>query len=434
MMTNLLTNLKTRNIGLRFALLILGCLPAAVTLFLSGCGNSTGSPGGQGAGRPEEIPSVRVAEVTRQSVPLEYTTVGNVEAFATVSVKSQVSGDLVAVHFTEGDFVKKDQELFSIDPQPYEVALRQAEAALARSQAQREQASATVQRDRAEAENALREQKRNEPLISQKMISQEEYDLAETQAQALLASVAADEASLKAAEEAIQSAKADIDQARLYLGYCSIRSPLDGRTGSLLVNRGNLVRANDTSPLVIITQIQPVYVTFTLPEKHLADIRTHMAGEPLQVSAAIPGAEGEVPSGILSFVDSSVDTATGTIRLKGTFENTNQSLWPGQFVTVTLHLSVDENALTVPSEALQMGQSGYFVYIVKDDSTVEVRNVVPGESWNHLTVMKEGLEAGEQVIVDGLLRAAPGAKVQILTKSALSEPDKNEPLPAAEKE
>lgn len=434
MMKNPLIDYITKNIGLRFALFMLVCLPAVLTLFLSGCSDPTGNPGGPGTGRPKEIPPVRVAEVTRQSVPLQYFTVGNVEAFATVDIKSQVSGELVAVHFTEGDFVKKDQELFSIDAQPYQVALRQAEAALARSQAQREQASATLQRDRAEAENALREQKRNEPLISQKMISQEEYDQTQTQAQALQASVAADESALKAAEEAIQSAKADIDQAGLYLGYCSIRSPLDGRTGSLLVHGGNLVRANDTTPLVIITQIQPVYVTFTLPEKHLADIRTHMARGPLQVSAAIPGAEGEAPAGTLSFVDSSVDTSTGTIRLKGTFENADQRLWPGQFVTVTLHLSMLENAITAPSEAIQMGQSGYFAYVVRNDSTVEVRNVVPGETLNRLTVIREGLEPGEQVIVDGLLRAAPDAKVQVITEPALSGSDAPATVPEAEKE
>lgn len=413
--------------------LFLACFLAALLPFISGC-DSAKSAGGPGGGRPEEVPPVGVAEVTRQSVPVQLSAVGNVEAFATVGIKAQVSGELVAVHFTEGDFVKKDQELFSIAPEPYEVALHQAEAALAKAKAQREQAAATRERDRAQAENARREHARNEPLLSKKMISQEEYDQAEAAAQALNASVAAGQAAVAAAEEAIQGAQADIDEAKLYLGYCSIRSPLDGRTGSLLVHRGNLVRANDTNPLVVITQIQPVYVSFTMPEKHLSSIRDYMAGGPVRVTAAINETEGEPAAGTLSFVDSSVDAATGTIRLKATFENADQRLWPGQFVTVTLHLSLLENAVTAPSEAVQMGQSGYFSYVVKPDTTIEVRDVVAGESRDGVTVIEKGLEPGELVVVDGLLRAAPGAKVRIVTEPAQSGPEAGKAAPEAEKE
>lgn len=409
------------------------CACVVLTVIFPGCGSQTG-PAGPGGGRPEEVAPVRAAAVSSNNVPVQLTTVGSVEAFATVDMKAQVSGELTGVLFAEGDFVKKDQELFTIDPRPYEVALRQAEAALSRADAQREQAAANLERDRTQAENARREHERNAPLLSKQMISQEEFDQTETQAQALHASVAADQAAVKAAEDAIQSARADIDEARLYLGYCSIRSPLDGRTGSLLVHRGNLVRANDTNPLVVITQVQPVYVSFTVPEKHLADIRAYMAKGPVQVEAAITGTEGDPIPGILSFVDNTVDTATGTIRLKGTFENADQRLWPGQFVTVTLHLMVIENAVTAPTEAVQMGQSGYFAYVVKGDNTVEVRNVVPGENWNGLTVIREGLEPGEQVIVDGLLRAAPGAKVQVVKDPAAPGAGSEPPAPAAEKE
>ena len=379
-------------------------------LAYSGCTASKTADGPPGAGPTP----VRIGKVTRESVPVQITAVGNVEAFATVLVKAQVSGEVVDVHFVEGDYVRKDQPLFSIDSRPYEVALRQAEANLARSRAQREQAVAAKARDAAQARNARTEFERNEPLLAQKMVSQEEYDQAKANADALAAAVVANEAAIKAADEAIQAAQADIDEARLFLDYCNIRSPLDGRTGSLLIHKGNLVRANDTSPLVTITQVQPIYVTFAVPEKHLNDIRGFMAKGPLEAVAMLPGDGNQPPAGTLTFIDNEVDERTGTIRMKATFANEDQRLWPGQFVSVSLHMTVMDNAVVAPSEAVALGQDGYYVYVVKPDMSIQVRQVIPGDTWNNLTVIQEGLEIDESVVTDGLLRASPGAKVRII--------------------
>lgn len=384
-----------------------------LALGLSACHPQQVAGSGSPGTGPQEAP-VRVATVTRQTVPTQLAAIGNVEAYATVSVNAQVSGELTEVHFAEGDFVTKGQVLFSIDTRPYDVALRQAEANLARSQAQKEQATASRARDLAQAENARAELERNKPLLEQRMVSQEEYDQAKANAHALEAAVAADEAAIKAASEATQGALADIDQAKLYLDYCTIRAPLDGRTGSLLIHKGNLVRANDNNPLVVITQVQPIYVTFTLPEKHLAAIREFMAKGSLEVAAAISEDEESSATGVLSFVDNMVNETTGTIRLKATFENADQHLWPGQFVTVTVRMALSEDVVVAPAEAIQMGQGGYYAYVVNSDMTVEARPVVPGDTWNNLTVIREGLHADEAVVVDGLLRATPGAKVRIL--------------------
>lgn len=392
----------------------------ALLLGLAACNGQQGAGGGAPGRGPQETP-VRVAAVTRQTVPVQLTAIGNVEAYATVSVKAQVSGEITEVHFAEGDFVKKDQVLFSIDARPYEVALRQAEANLARSLAQKDQATASRARDAAQARNARSELERNRPLLEKRMVSQEEFDQVTANADALNAAVAADEAAIKAAEKAFQAAEADIDEAELYLEYCTIRSPMDGRTGSLLIHKGNLVRANDTNPLVVINQVQPIYVSFTLPEKHLAEIREFMAKGPLEVTAAVTEGEESPAAGVLSFVDNTINEMTGTIRLKATFQNTDLHLWPGQFVTVAVRIAVSENAIVAPAEAIQMGQSGYYAYVVKSDMTAEVRPVVPGDTWNNLTVVREGLHPEEIVVTDGVLRAAPGAKVRILSDTAEQE-------------
>lgn len=377
---------------------------------------SGAAPGGKGpGGPPKEAAPVRVAPVARESVPVQLGGVGNVEAYSTIAVKSQVSGEITDVLFQEGDVVTEGQILFIIDRRPFEVALAQAEANLSRAEAQRDQSAANKARDVAQERKAQADLKRDSDLVGKGMVSQEEFDQVKANSEAATAAVAADDAAIKAAERAIQAARASIEEAKLELDYCTIRSPLQGRTGSLLIHKGNLIRANDTSPLVVITQTQPIYVSFTLPERHLAAIREHMDKGPLEVKAMIPEREELVSTGMLTFIDNTVDETTGMIRLKATFENKDDLLWPGQFVSVALQMAVNEDALVVPADAVQMGQNGMFVYVVKPDMSVEMRIVKTGETWNGRTVITEGVQADESVVTDGLLRTAPGATVRIIT-------------------
>lgn len=403
--------LSWRILNMRLAGVLLAA-GAALTL-AAGCGKTAAGPGG--AAGPREPAPVRVGKVLQQSFPLEYQAVGNVEACSTIEVKSQVAGQIVKVHFSEGSVVDKDQVLFTIDPRPFEVALKQAEANRARAEAQLEQSAASKQRDAVQAENAQRDLERDKPLVEKNMVSREEFDQVKANAEALRAAVAADEAAVKAAAQSIQSAKAEIEDAKLQLDYCTVRSPIQGRTGSVLIHEGNLVRANDTSAMVVITQIKPIYVSFTLTEKKLPKIQEQMAKGPLAVSATIPGTEGPPEEGTLSFIDNAVNEDTGTIRMKATFANEAQRLWPGQFISVIMHVDVLADAVVVPSDAIRPGQSGSYAYVVKPDMTVEMRMVEMGDELNGLTIIREGLSPGEQVITDGQLRTAPGGSVRIVT-------------------
>jgi len=358
---------------------------------------------------------VRVATVERRSVPVALHTIGAVEAYSTIAVRAQVGGELLTDHFKEGDVVEQGQRLFSIDPRPYEVALKQAEANLDKAKAQAEQAKATLSKDRAQANNAQTELKRSETLLPKKMVSQEEHDQVQTNAQALQDAVLADEAAVQSAVESIRAAEAAIDDAKLRLEYCEIQSPIRGRTGSLQIHPGNLVKANDTTPLVTITQTEPIYVTFTLPEKHLSEVRKQMESGSLEVSAVLPGEENAPITGRLSFIDNTVNQATGTIRMKAVFENKDSRLWPGQFAEVRIQIAVLEKAVVAPSQAIQAGQMGAYAYVVKADLTVELRDVKTGESVDGMTVILEGLQPDETVVTDGQVRVKPGAAVSILS-------------------
>ncbi len=332
----------------------------------------------------EEGVPVAVATAVEKTVPIEVRTIGTGEAFSTVTVKAQIEGQLEKVLFTEGQYVQKGDSLFSIDPRPFEAELRQAEANLAR--------------DIAQEKNAKAQADRYQKLFADGIVSKEQYDQFRTNADALDAAVRAD----RAAEE----------NARIRLEYCSVRSPIAGRTGSLMVHEGNVVKANETV-LVIINQIRPIYVTFSVPEQYLPDIKKFMSAGRLPVEALLPGAEQDPAKGTLTFVDNTVDSATGTIKLKATFTNVDRRLWPGQFVNVALRLSERPNAVAVPSQAVQTGQSGSYLFIVKPDGTVDSRPVVPGSTYGGETVIEKGLEAGETVVTDGQLRLIPGAKVEI---------------------
>jgi len=368
-------------------ILILILIPAALAPACSGS-----SKGAQG---PEAVP-VTVAKVQKKTVPLSVRAIGNVEPIVSVTVRSQATGVLERVYFAEGEEVKKGAPLFDIDPRPFQASLAQTVAQLARDRASLQDAEATV--------------RRYAVLVKREYVTQAQYEQAEAQAAALRAAVAADEAAIR--------------NARVGLGYTQIRAPLSGRTGSLLMHLGNLIKANDDK-LVVIDQMQPIYVSFAVPEQLLPQIRAR-GGARLPVEALPPqqgpsgveqrasGAMAAQPaSGVLTFIDNAVDPTTGTIRLKGTFENKDEALWPGQYVDVTLTLGEREDAIVAPTEAVQRGQNGDYVFVVKQDGTVESRPVTVSRSDARDAVIDKGLSAGETVVTDGQLRLQQGSKVQI---------------------
>jgi multidrug efflux system membrane fusion protein len=352
----------------------------ALALLTLACGR-----GRADAPRPAAVPVVAAAAL-RKDVPVQLRTIGAVEPLATVAVKPQVGGIITVVHFQEGSYVGEGELLFTIDPRPYEAALRQAEATLAK--------------DEASTRNAQVEAQRGESLFAQGILSKENYDQLRFSAQSFEAAVRADRAAL--------------DRARLDLEYCSIRSPIVGRTGSLLLHQGNFVKAIDGGPLVIINRTDPVYVSFSIPEQRLAEVNAARLSGRLAVDALITGEESRPLRGELSFLDNAVDRGTGTIKLKGTFPNKEKRLWPGQFVNTRLTLGTKAGAVVVPTPAVQTGQAGTFIFLIKPDLTVEARPVVvEAGSGEEETVVTKGLEGGEQVVTDGQLRLVPGAKVEL---------------------
>ncbi len=335
------------------------------------------------AGARQAVP-VHVANVVQKTIPVQLRAVGTVEAYSTVSVRSQITGSLTRVHFKEGRDVQKGDLLFTIDPRPFEAALKQAEAILAR--------------DVAQLENALQQARRYEELVKKQYVSQEQYDQIRTNAGAL--------------EAVVQADKAAVENARVQLSYCYIYSPVTGRTGSLLVSEGNVVRVNDATPLLVINQVSPIYVNFTLPEQHLSEIKRRMDGGKLSVEANRQN-ENLDEQGVLSFVDNAVDRTTGTIRLKATFANDSRRLWPGQFAQVALTLSNQPDAIVIPSQAVQTGQDGQHVFVLKSDSAVELRSVVVSRTLDGEAVIEKGLQPGEKVVTDGQFLLGPGSKVQV---------------------
>jgi multidrug efflux system membrane fusion protein len=375
-------------------------------LVLAGCK----APQTQSAGPPPPTP-VSVAVVTQESVPVEIRAIGAVEASATVQVKSQIAGELMSVKFTEGGNINRGDLLFEIDPRPYREALRQAEAAVARDAAQLRQAEANLARDQAQSRNADVEATRYEALVKEGVVSRTQYDLARTNSDALREAIRADQAAIESARASLESDRSAVDRAKLDLSYCEIRSPIPGRAGNLLVHAGNLVKANDT-PLVVINQVQPIFATFGVPERQLAAIRRNSGARKLAVEVSPQDDPSKKVRGILTVIDNTVDTNTGTIRLKATFANEERILWPGQFVDVALTLDTRGNAILAPAEAVQAGQQGQFVYVVKSDQTVELRPVTVGPNVGTKTIIEKGLAQGETVVTDGQLRLFPGARIQ----------------------
>jgi membrane fusion protein, multidrug efflux system len=359
-------------------------------------GSADGRSGGRaqqgrsGGGRGREAVPVVLATATQKAMPIQIRTVGNVEAYSTVSVKSQVTGVLTEAHFKEGQNVKKGQLLFTIDPRPLEAVLKQSEANLAR--------------DVAQLENAREQARRYDELVKKNFVSKEQYDQIRTNAAALEAVVDAD--------------KAAVDNAKVQLSYCYIYSPIDGQVGTLLVNEGNLVRVNDGAPLVVINQVAPIYVTFSVPEQNLSDIRRRLSEGSLRVEAQFQSDQGHPELGALAFIDNAVDRTTGTIKLKAEFKNEDRRLWPGQFVNVALTLATQVDAIVIPSEAVQVGQEGQHVFVVKPDKTVEMRPVTVGPTNEGEAIIASGLAAGEQIVREGQFLLGPGSRIEVKDSSA----------------
>jgi multidrug efflux system membrane fusion protein len=376
---------------------------------LIGCGGTPPPPGGA-AGFVPVVP-VSVATVVARDVPMEVSGIGNVEAYSVVSIKAQVGGELTAVHFTEGDEVRQGTALFEIDPRTVQAEVSRAQANLDRDAAQLGQAEANLARDIAQQKHAEVEEKRYQQLIQKGVAARETYDQLRTNLEALQAAVQAGKSAIENARQAIRADQAALESARIQFGYTTVRSPMDGRTGSILVQRGNVVKANDTT-LVVINKIHPIFVNLSVPEGALAQIRNFMARGKVQMSAQAPNEDRGASQGVLTFVDNAVDPATGTIRLKGTFPNEDSRLWPGQFVNAVIRLTTQTDAILVPSEAVQTGQQGTFVFVVQADQTAEVRPVKTGRTVGEETIIESGLKPLETVVTDGQLRLFPGAKVQ----------------------
>jgi len=389
--------------------LIYPALIAALSLGSAGCK----APAAASASGPPPAP-VRVAPATLKTMPVEVRGVGSVEPISTISVKSQVTGTLVAVHFTEGDAVRQGQLLFEIDPRPYEQAVQQAQANIARDQANLLQFEANVARDEAQRVYWEQQARRYTQLSDEGVFSREQADQMKMQADAQIAAVRADKAAIEAARSAIVADQAALARAKVDLSYCRIVSPIDGRTGNLILKQGNVIKATDVE-LVTINQVQPVYVSFTTTEKNLPEIRARSAQGKLIVHASLqtdPSIHGD---GALTFIDNSVDRTTGTIRLKATFANANVAFWPGQFLDVVLTLREQPNSVVIPWAAIQNGQNGNYVFVMKQDNTVELRPVKTGPKVADLISIESGVSAGERVVTEGQVRLAPGIKVRVLS-------------------
>jgi membrane fusion protein, multidrug efflux system len=378
-----------------FAALLAGSYYYSDTLgqFLSGAK----APEQKGPRQPP-AQAVTADAAVETAAPIQVTAIGSVQSIATVVIKSRVDGQIAEVHFEEGQEVKEGDLLFTIDNLAYEAQLRQAQAQLAR--------------DRAQHERAELELKRQSDLATRGAAPQQKLDDAQMAERVYEAAMRADEAA--------------IENAKVNLSYTLIRAPLTGRTGAVNLKRGNVVKSNDTTtnavPLVTITQMRPIYVSFTVPERHLANIRAAFDhSEHLAVAVTVPG-QGEPIGGMLTFIDNQVDVATGTIALKATFPNDDARLWPGQFVNVTLTLGVQPNAVVVPSAAIQVGQNGPYVFVIKDNSTVELRLVGIDRSLGDKTVIASGLKPGERVVVDGQLRLNNGSRVTVQQPGGAPKP------------
>jgi membrane fusion protein, multidrug efflux system len=379
-------------------------LLAASAALASGCSSGqdasaqqqqAGGRGGRGA-QQAAVP-VTAARVVERAMPVDIRVIGTTEAFSTVQVRAQITGELTSVTFKEGDDVKKGQVLFTLDRRPLEATLQQAQA--------------NLERDQAQAANAKAQAARYTDLAQRGIATREQVDQINANAGAAEATVGAD--------------RAAVESARVQLQYATIAAPIAGRTGALMVHAGNLVRANDTTPLVVINQVSPIYVSFGIPEAQLPSLKHYLAQKPLRVEARAPTESESASTGRITFVDNSVDQTTGTIKIKGTFPNDDRRLWPGQFVNVVVTLTTDPHAIVVPAAAVQNGQQGTYVFVVKTDQSAELRPVTVARSNGTEAIIESGVKPGETVVTDGQLRLVSGAKVSI--KNAANGPQPTTP-------
>jgi len=373
---------RTRSV---VAIVVVAALPLGLVV---GCGKS----GGQGRRHHGGPVPVTVAKAVQKPMPVEVRAIGNVEAFSTVEVAAQVTGEIRDVHFKEGDNVKKGDLLFSIDTSPYRATLGEA--------------TARLEKDKVLAAQARDDEKRYQKLLEQGLATQQEYDTKRSNAAALDATLAADRSS--------------IASARINVQYAAVRAPIEGRTGSLLVHAGNVVRANDGRSLVVIRRIEPIYVRFAVPERYLSSVKQRMAAGEVVVRAHPRGSSAPPERGTLTFIENTVDTTTGTIDIKARFDNKHDVLWPGQFVDVTVELSVQKNALVVPDPAVESGQSGTYVYVIGADHKAALRHVQVERHVGDEIVLSRGVKPGESVVTDGQVRLRDGAPVQLKKESPIA--------------
>jgi len=398
--------------------ILIRTLCAVLSVTAAACSNKTSAAsvtsGGGGRGRGGrggggDAPVV-TANATERDVPVEIAAIGNVEAYATISIRSQVTGLLQEVSFHEGDFVKKGQILFTLDRRPFEAALAQAEANLVRDQALLAQAESQLTRDAANAEYLQLSRERQAQLVERGILSRDAGEQSRAQADAAAAVVKADRANVESARAQLVAQQAAIANTRVQLSYTTITSPIEGRTGNLAVKVGSLITANQME-MITVARVEPIYVTFAVPAVHLHTISSHIKGMALPVTATPQDGDSQSVGGSLAFFDNTIDITTDTIKLKAAFPNTDHRLWPGQFARVSLRLDTLEHAVVVPGQAVQTGQDGQYVFVVKADSTVEQRPITIGQRSGDSIVVAKGLKSGETVVTEGQLRLEPGTKI-----------------------
>jgi multidrug efflux system membrane fusion protein len=389
-----------------FVLLVTG---AGCSGSAAGTGGGGGGRGGRGRGEGGAVPVV-TTKVAERDVPVDLAAIGNVEAYTTISVRSQVTGQLQDVSFREGDFVKKGQRLFSIDRRPFEAALQQAQANLVRDQALLNQAEAQLTRDGAQAEYSQLSSERQAKLAKDGILSKDASEQSRAQAEAQAAAVKADRAAVESAKAQLVAQQAAVDNAKVQLDYTVIPSPIDGRTGNLTVKTGNLVTAN-SSELMTIAQLEPIYVTFSVPALQLNAVKQRFGKDKIPVTVTPQDGDQTTVQGDLAFIDNAVDASTDTIKLKARFTNNDRRLWPGQFARVSVRVTTLPHALVLPNQAVQTGQDGQFVFLVKGD-VVDQQPVTVGQRVGEDVVIEKGLEAGQTVVTEGQLRLEAGTRIQ----------------------
>jgi len=393
-----------------------------LALSITGCANKAQ----QSFERPPS--PVQVSVAVSQDVPTYLDAIGKTVAREVVSIQPQVSGRITKIHFTDGANVRKGDMLFTIDTRPFEASLRQAQASLSKDGALKKQAEANLAKEVAQAKWGYAQVERYRTLVEHGVVPREQYEELRANYESLRANVEAAKANVRSADESIKVDAAAVESAKVQLSYCYIRSPIDGRAGQRLVDLGNVVNpggsnnnnagtGNENSPssnaLLVIERLDPIYADFTISQGSLTAVQQQMRAGALKAEVRLPDTGGEMVAGQLTFLDNSVQNATGQVTLRATVPNSDHRFWPGRFVNIRLVLNTIHSAVLVPASAPQMSANGSFVYVVKPDSTADQRQVTLGQRQGDLVVVETGVEAGERVVINGQLGVTPGGKVLI---------------------